>query len=107
MNTIFDALVSIAERLPRTVRSFATGGGEFFLSDADQLPLYESDTFANGADHRADLDNLTKAVLDAANKIVWFDDCWVDYITADRALPPTGGEHVAHLIVWRLVDETP
>ena len=36
------------------------------------------------ADHRCDLDNLVKAVLDAAQGIVFKDDRWVDSICAVR-----------------------
>ena len=34
--------------------------------------------------HRQDLDNLVKAILDAASGIVWADDRWVDHIEASR-----------------------
>ncbi len=34
--------------------------------------------------HRQDLDNLVKAILDAASGIVWTDDRWVDRFTASR-----------------------
>ncbi len=36
------------------------------------------------ANHRQDLDNLVKAILDAASGIVWADDRWVDPIEASR-----------------------
>ena len=36
--------------------------------------------------HRGDLDNLTKSVCDAAQGIVYVNDCWIDHITAVRAL---------------------
>lgn len=32
----------------------------------------------------SDLDNLAKAVLDSANKIVYYDDCWIDKINVWR-----------------------
>lgn len=35
-------------------------------------------------DRRSDLDNVVKAILDAANGIVWEDDRWVDSISAWR-----------------------
>ena len=34
--------------------------------------------------HTHDLSNLLKAVEDAANKIVWADDRWIDSITVER-----------------------
>ena len=36
--------------------------------------------------HRADLDNIIKAVLDAGNKIVYPDDRWIDSIEATREI---------------------
>jgi len=39
-----------------------------------------------GGLHRQDLDNQVKAILDAANGIVWSDDRWVDSLTARRIL---------------------
>ena len=40
--------------------------------------------------HKCDLDNLVKALLDAANRVVYPDDAWVDYIRAGRALAEDG-----------------
>jgi Holliday junction resolvase RusA-like endonuclease len=37
--------------------------------------------------HNQDLDNIVKAVLDAANGVIYEDDCWVDRILAGRANP--------------------
>ena len=34
--------------------------------------------------HTHDLSNLVKAVEDAANKVLWADDRWIDEITATR-----------------------
>ena len=34
--------------------------------------------------HRSDLDNLTKAILDAAQGAVFHNDCWIDVIRASR-----------------------
>jgi Holliday junction resolvase RusA-like endonuclease len=36
--------------------------------------------------HNQDLDNIVKAVLDAANGVIYEDDCWIDSIEAARAL---------------------
>jgi Holliday junction resolvase RusA-like endonuclease len=47
--------------------------------------------------HRADLDNIIKAVLDAAQGIVYPNDCWVDDITSRRVL--AAGRHGAMLEV--------
>jgi Holliday junction resolvase RusA-like endonuclease len=35
--------------------------------------------------HNQDLDNIVKAVLDAANGVVYEDDCWIDMLVAQRA----------------------
>lgn len=58
-------------------------------------------TIAGGM-HRADLDNLVKAVLDAAQGIVMEDDRWVDMIEAKRE---TGKEHRAVLEIASLNGE--
>jgi len=55
--------------------------------------------YTRGVDHRRDLDNEIKAVLDAANGIVYEDDRWVDRITAVRR-EGIGDDHVI-LNVWR------
>ena len=34
--------------------------------------------------HNCDLSNLLKAVEDAANKVMWADDRWIDSITTER-----------------------
>jgi Holliday junction resolvase RusA-like endonuclease len=38
----------------------------------------------DGINRRADTDNIVKAVLDAANGIIWDDDRWVDAIQVRR-----------------------
>lgn len=40
--------------------------------------------------HHKDLDNMVKAVLDAANKIVYADDRWIDSIIANRIAASDG-----------------
>jgi len=40
--------------------------------------------YVGGADHRRDIDNEVKAILDAGNNIVWEDDRWIDQLTAVR-----------------------
>lgn len=50
-------------------------------------PLRVEITFGS-VNHRQDLDNLVKAVLDACNGIVWEDDRWVDMIEARREVRP-------------------
>jgi Holliday junction resolvase RusA-like endonuclease len=39
--------------------------------------------------HKCDLDNIVKAVLDAAQGIVFRNDCWIDAIEARRELAET------------------
>ena len=36
--------------------------------------------------HRSDLDNQVKAILDAAQGIVFLNDCWIDKIVATRGI---------------------
>ena len=75
-------------------------GGEQFGKE----PLGVALTFQyeRGADHRRDLDNEIKAILDSANGVVWADDRWVDSISAVRR----GGEggDVVLMTVWTLGD---
>lgn len=49
------------------------------------------------ANHRQDLDNLAKAVLDACNGIVWDDDRWVDDLQVRRWM---GGRNPVWLWLW-------
>lgn len=50
-----------------------------------QTPLSVSLVFEfPGGWHNADLDNQIKAVVDAANGIVWPDDRWIDNLHAAR-----------------------
>lgn len=52
-----------------------------------QTPLTVSIEFEQPrALHRADLDNQVKAILDAAQGVVYQNDCWVDCIQASRRL---------------------
>lgn len=44
-----------------------------------------------------DLDNFFKAVADAANKIVYLDDCWIDKLSVWRY---PADEYKAVFIVW-------
>lgn len=49
--------------------------------------------------HNHDLDNTEKAILDAANKIVYPDDRWID---EKRTRRYKSDEHKAILLVWEL-----
>lgn len=51
--------------------------------------------------HNSDLDNTIKAILDAANKIVYQDDRWIDRINASRWVNP-GGDYEVVLSVGEL-----
>ena len=66
-------------------------------------PLRVEITFG-GVNHRQDLDNLVKAVLDACNGIVWEDDRWVDVIEARREERP-GQSEFAWVWVGRIGEE--
>jgi len=48
-----------------------------------KLPLRLRVTFG-WCVHTHDLSNLLKACEDAANKVIWADDRWIDSITVDR-----------------------
>lgn len=57
--------------------------------------------YQGGADHRRDLDNEVKAILDAANGIVYEDDRWIDSIEALRTTARDGAGNY----VWLRVEE--
>lgn len=48
-----------------------------------------------GTDRKGDLDNLVKAILDAAQGVVFADDRWVDWIHAQREIAGPGEPHGA------------
>lgn len=56
--------------------------------------------FVRPARHNADLDNIGKAVRDAAQGVVYEDDRWIDYIRSERTKGWDGD--VAYLIVFLL-----
>jgi Holliday junction resolvase RusA-like endonuclease len=56
----------------------------------------------NGPDHHRDLDNILKALLDAANGIVYEDDRWVDVVSISREV---GEEDRTLMIVERIEEE--
>jgi Holliday junction resolvase RusA-like endonuclease len=70
----------------------------------DPLGVEIEFVYERGADHRRDCDNEIKAVLDAANGVVWADDRWVDEIRAVRRGGGKGDR--VRLTVWRLDSET-
>lgn len=49
-----------------------------------KTPLAVELSIATDKVHISDLDNTLKAVLDAANKIVFADDCWIDRVKVWR-----------------------
>jgi len=51
---------------------------------------------ATGGLHRWDLDNGIKALLDAAQEIVFADDRWIDRLTAERSI---GAEDITTMTV--------
>lgn len=54
-----------------------------------RVPLMVCITITDKRGHICDVDNLAKAVLDAANGIVWKDDRWIDmlYVVRDVGEP--------------------
>jgi Holliday junction resolvase RusA-like endonuclease len=44
--------------------------------------------------HTKDIDNMTKAVIDAAQRIVFRNDCWIDRVTVSRRL---GDQDIANV----------
>ena len=65
-----------------------------------QTPL-EVHIFISPANHRQDLDNIGKAILDAMSDIVFPDDRWVDKLWLSRDEP---GEPEIEIRVW-IIDE--
>ena len=52
-----------------------------------QVPLYVRITIGMSCGvHKCDLDNQVKAILDAAQGIVFKNDCWIDMLEASRGL---------------------
>lgn len=49
--------------------------------------------------HNQDLDNIVKAVLDAANGVIYADDCWIDSIAAARWAAAVGEESAIGLAI--------
>lgn len=66
-----------------------------------RVPLHVDIAFyyANGADHKRDLDNEVKAILDAGNGVVWADDCWIDGINTWRGKSDSGENRVVLTVV--------
>lgn len=64
-----------------------------------KVPLAIELSLGVGKIHNHDLDNVLKAVLDAANKIAYTDDRWIDEIRIRRY---KSDEHKAILLVWKL-----
>lgn len=48
----------------------------------------------HGFGRRSDIDNGAKAVLDAGNRILYADDCWVDELRVRRILDGAEGARV-------------
>lgn len=65
-----------------------------YLRLPDATPLRVLLTFHLRRMHAGDLDNLIKAVLDAAQSVLFSNDCWIDSISACRV--PTGAEDVCN-----------
>ncbi len=77
-------------------QQMAENGWQIFRSG---IPLGVELSVNVGKVHNHDLDNVHKAVLDAANKIVYADDRWIDEIRVRRY---KSDEHKAILLVWEL-----
>jgi Holliday junction resolvase RusA-like endonuclease len=48
-------------------------------------------------DRKGDLDNIVKAILDAAQGVAICDDRWVDWISAERWVADPGEDHAARV----------
>lgn len=59
------------------------------------LQVHISVTVPSSQGHRADIDNIAKAILDACNKIVFPDDRWIDTLYIKRKI----GEPYLRIIV--------
>lgn len=62
-------------------------------------------SFYRKSNRKADLDNLSKAVLDALNGIVWEDDKQVYKLTLAKLRAPTTAQAGVHIQAWRYEDE--
>jgi len=62
----------------------------------------EISILTTGSIRTYDLDNAIKAYIDAGNKIVWFDDRYIDKIIAYRAV---GEDELAIIKIGRLHNE--
>jgi Holliday junction resolvase RusA-like endonuclease len=59
-----------------------------------RLTVHIAFLYANGADHRRDIDNEVKAVVDAGNGVLYDDDRWIDAIEAERGESDDGEDRV-------------
>jgi Holliday junction resolvase RusA-like endonuclease len=75
--------------------------GEVGVTLAFTLPLTQAQARrgVESADHtvRPDLDNLAKLVLDAANGLIWFDDCQITHLGVSKR---RGTQPGVRLAVW-------
>jgi len=56
---------------------------------------------AGSVDHRRDLDNLVKAVLDAGKGVLWEDDRWIDEVRATREAWEHDEDQVS-ILIWEM-----
>lgn len=73
------------DALSMAIRLAARRAGRFEPDEAESWSL--TLTIRRRTRHRYDLDNAVKAVLDAANQVIWVDDTQVAHITADKGQP--------------------
>jgi Holliday junction resolvase RusA-like endonuclease len=66
------------------VKQAMTEQGYEMLPEATPLWVAVYVTAPVSQGHRADADNILKAVLDACNGIVWVDDRWIDDVSIRR-----------------------
>lgn len=66
----------------------------------DRAPLKANiDITMTGGLHRSDIDNQAKALIDAAQCIVFSNDCWIDMIEVSRRL---GNEDVVEIEISQI-----
>ena len=66
------------------IKSAMNAAGKSMLAARTPLFVYVKIITPKSQGHRADLDNIFKAIMDACNGIVFPDDRWVDGFRVDR-----------------------
>lgn len=100
MTTVFEALAAIAGRLPNSVSSIATGGGDMYVLDAYHMTRYQDDTYKGGGLFMltGDAEGAVLPVtgnVQITGKITGVEDVWWVHPTeGDPVYPAKGDRYV-------------